>query len=618
MSLLAPFGLLLGLLSLPLLGLYFLKIRRKKVTVPSLLLWEELAKAERLAKPFDKFRRNLLLLLQLLILLLIVLAFARPALFGAGGNQRSMVLVLDTSASMAATDVSPSRLARAAERASAELNSLGPSDEATIVVAGPSTQVAVPFTRDKAALRAALGELKPAEARSHLREGVQLALALARSRPGVEVVVFSDGGHSSLADLPTGETPVGYRRVGTDSGNAGILALDLRASPSSELDRQIFVTVQRFHPTPADATIQVFLNDKLVGLRNAELGAKAESMVFDLPSGASGELRVSLDAKDDYLALDDTAWALVEPVRKRRITLVGGDRLTAKVLASDPRVDLVRRSASALTQTDIDRTDALFLTERVTLDLSSVDVAYLHPDAGGPTTFGGSSPRPSVLGWRRTHPLMRFVTMEGLAIKRTRTIDDNGGLMPIVDSTGGPLVLAGERSGARIVQLAFNPLETDLPLRVAWPVLVLNSVGWLTEQRAGIEHGHVVSAGDPWLRRVDDDVVPEQVTVTGPDGFEPRFGVADRLLRVQDTTRLGLYEVEVAGKRSRFAVNLQAPEESDLLPAQNLDVGVAAQASGAKVAAIGGGPTELWRYLLIFGLLILVVEWWVWNQRRHA
>ena len=105
MSLLAPLGLLLGLLAIPLLGLYFLKIRRRRVTVPSLLLWEELVRAERLARPFDRFRRNILLWLQLLLLLLVTLAFARPAIFGTGSTGRSVVLVIDTSASMAATDV---------------------------------------------------------------------------------------------------------------------------------------------------------------------------------------------------------------------------------------------------------------------------------------------------------------------------------------------------------------------------------------------------------------------------------------------------------------------------------------------------------------------------------
>lgn len=617
MSFLAPLGLLLGLLAIPLLALYFLKIRRKKVTVPSLLLWEELAKAERLARPFDRFRSNILLWLQLLLLLLVTLAFARPYLDGAVAPARALVIVVDTSASMAAADVSPNRLGAAIDAAQSVVSSMGTADEATVVVAGASTEVVVPFTREQKRLRDGLEGLQVDQARGNLREGVQLALSLARSRPGVEVLVFSDGGSTSLSDLPAGDTPVAYRRVGRRAGNAGILALDLRASPSTELDRQIFVTVQRFGLRPAEATIQVFLDDKLVGLRNATLEAKPESMVFDLPTGASGELRVELEADDDHLTLDDTAWAIVEPVRKRRVLLVGGDRLTAKVLASDPRVELVQVRGRALTRAQLDTADAVFIDEPTSADLTATNVAYLDPDAGGPVSLGSAVRTPEVLGWRRTHPLLRFVSWDGVLVAETRTVDDNAGLVPIVESTGGPLVLAGERQGGRVVQLAFDPLKSDLPLRVAWPVFVLNTVGWLTERRAGIDHGHVVTAGLPWTRRVGDAIGADDVTVESPSDAAVPLRVADNLLRVQDTTHLGLYEVRIGSERHRFAANLQAPGESDLTPKDALDIGSAAEAGSVQQASVGGRQ-ELWRYLLLLALAVLVIEWFVWNRRRAA
>ena len=103
MSFLAPWGLLLGALAAPLVALYFLKLRRKRVEVPSVLLWQAFQKSERLATPFQRFRNNLLLWLQLLALALLVLAFARPYLQTDVPVARSVVLVVDTSASMGAT-----------------------------------------------------------------------------------------------------------------------------------------------------------------------------------------------------------------------------------------------------------------------------------------------------------------------------------------------------------------------------------------------------------------------------------------------------------------------------------------------------------------------------------
>ncbi len=615
MTFLAPLGLLAGLLAIPLVALYFLRIRRQRVVVPSLLLWQELAAAERLATPFERFRRSVLLWLQLLLLALIALALARPALDLGWGGGSALILVVDVSASMAATDGAPTRLDAAIDEAERVLGGLGTSGEATLVVAGPRTEVVVPFTQEPARIRTALRALRAAEARGSLREGVQLALSLARARSGAVVHVFSDGGGGGgLADLPVGELDVRFHPIGTRSGNAGILALDLRASPGSELVRQVFVTVQRFGD-PVQATLPVYLDDQLVGLRNAQLAASPVSIVFDLPPAASGVLRAVLSADDDHLPLDDEAFAVVEPIRKRRVLAIGTDPFTTRALSADPRVTLVRRRAAEITAADLDAADAIVVAEPVTLDLSARNVLYLGPQAGGPARLGEPQPRPQVLSWQRTHPVLRLVALETVQIAALATVPDPSGLTPLVSTTTGPMLLGGERSGARVLQVVVDPLQSDLPLRVAWPVMLLNAVGWLTEGRGGVDHGHVVVAGQPYLRRAD--VAADAIAVTGPDEHRPTFSVAEALLRVQDTTVQGVYDVRIAGARSRFAVNLHAPEESDLTPRAALDLGAAAQA-GAVAQASVGGPQEVWRWLILGGVVLLVVEWVVWARRRSA
>ena len=125
-----------------------------------------------------------------------------------------------------------------------------------------------------------------------------------------------------------------------------------------------------------------------------------------------------------------------------------------------------------------------------------------------------------------------------------------------------------------------------------------------------------MSAGDPWLRRVPEDITAEQVVVEDPTEEAPRLSVSDRLLRVQDTTHLGVYKVRFGDGRARFAVNLQAAEESGLLPPAALDIGAAARAGATPRAATVGGPTEIWRYVLLLGLVVLGIEWFVWSRRR--
>ena len=114
MNLLNPLNLLWAI---PLLGgivaLWMLRLKRQDVTVSSLYLWSTLLQETQANAPFQKLRRNLLLFLQLLTAFLLIGAFARPFVYGQTRAGHTIVLVLDTSASMNSTDVSGGRLAAA-------------------------------------------------------------------------------------------------------------------------------------------------------------------------------------------------------------------------------------------------------------------------------------------------------------------------------------------------------------------------------------------------------------------------------------------------------------------------------------------------------------------------
>src|SRR6201996_8024303 len=93
-------------ITLPLLlVLYFLKLRRREMEVASTFLWKKAIQDLQVNAPFQKLRRNLLLLLQLLLLILLCLALSRPVSNYTPGAGKSSVILIDRSASMAAKDV---------------------------------------------------------------------------------------------------------------------------------------------------------------------------------------------------------------------------------------------------------------------------------------------------------------------------------------------------------------------------------------------------------------------------------------------------------------------------------------------------------------------------------
>ncbi len=70
----------LATLFVPLVIFYFLKLKRPRQRVSSLLLWYQVVNDQRVNSPFQKFKRNLLLLLQILLLACLVLAAMQPYL----------------------------------------------------------------------------------------------------------------------------------------------------------------------------------------------------------------------------------------------------------------------------------------------------------------------------------------------------------------------------------------------------------------------------------------------------------------------------------------------------------------------------------------------------------
>jgi hypothetical protein len=616
MHLLFPAGLALGALAIPLTALYFLKLRRRRVVVPSLLPWHALKRTEQLMSPFQRFRRNLLLLLQLLLLAVLVGAFARPYVEDAGAPVRSLVLVVDRTASMGARTKSGTRFDQAIRQARAVVDELGGADEALVLSAGATTEVVQPFTRDRGALDRALRSLQVSESPGTLEQALTLASSLSRSRSGVEILVLSDGGATDLAGVPVDAGLVRYEPIGSGGDrNAGIVALDLRRSPTSELARQLFVTVKSFGSDAVEGALEVYVGQTLLGLRTVKLEPElAQSVVFDLPGDASGDVEVKLAVPGDLLAADDHAFAVLAPFGTRDVVLVGADPLVARVLAADPRVRARVVDPAEATPELLRAADCVVFSGAVPDGVDGLAYAVLGPWPGSPVTFGDATKAPRITGWQRTHPILRHTAWDQLFVGEARKVVDGGGLAAVVDGEAGPLVLAGVRHGARVVQLAFDPARSDLPLRVAWPVWLLDTVGWLTEDLSTAGDALVLETGSPFVRSAAPDT--ETARVVSPAGTTS-VPVSQGLVRIAEIDRVGVWEVTAGASRHRFAANLMAEGESRIRARTSLGL---QRTDGTPLAEarLGAGRRELWRPFLLGVLGLLLVEWLYWNFRRVA
>jgi hypothetical protein len=152
MGFLAPVAFALAALLPVIIAMYLLKLRRTEQVISSIYLWRRLVRDVEANAPWQRLRRNLLLFLQLLFLAALILALARPFRWAQGATGQAAILILDTSASMAASDVEPNRLEAAKTQARQLLDGLPDDARVTVITASDGAQVLVasrPPARDR-------------------------------------------------------------------------------------------------------------------------------------------------------------------------------------------------------------------------------------------------------------------------------------------------------------------------------------------------------------------------------------------------------------------------------------------------------------------------------------
>jgi hypothetical protein len=240
---------------------------------------------------------------------------------------------------------------------------------------------------------------------------------------------------------------------------------------------------------------------------------------------------------------------------------------------------------------------------------------YPRPDEGitGPFPIVGEVESPTVERVARNHPLVRWTALTDVniasALQATLTREDR-----VVAGTDAlPLIVEGRRNGQRFVAVNFDPRRSDLVLRVAWPLFLLNTIDWFVQEDARYVSSYYT--GDTWHIPVPPTAT--HATVIGPDEREYTVPVAEGRALFAGT-HAGIYTVRTEGAdgavlEDSFAVNVGAQSETRIEPTERLAVG--STAAGQVTAGAVGVRRELWLYLLAAVLLILGVEWFTYHRR---
>ena len=142
-------ALILLLLPIVLVILYFLKLKRKPIQVPSTFLWKKSIEDLHVNSLFQWLRNNILLLLQLLALLFLIYSILGLRFHGSTKKGEHYIIMIDNSASMSAKDVAPNRLAWAKKEALMQIDAASSDDFGMVLVFNSKASTLQTYTNDR-------------------------------------------------------------------------------------------------------------------------------------------------------------------------------------------------------------------------------------------------------------------------------------------------------------------------------------------------------------------------------------------------------------------------------------------------------------------------------------
>ncbi len=563
------------------------------------------------------------------------------------------------------------------------------ADEAMVITFDTNAEILAPMTADQATLIAAINAVEQTDAPSSIDEAYRLAQAQRPNRyvndvaldgtanlvelegiKGGEAFIFhlfSDGQipdadvvrADSEDDFPTFE----YHAIGTqDAVNLGIIALRAERDYDDPRKLSIFVAVQSTDTIARRVDAELLINGMPTSVRSIELPAAVADpltniiepstggVVFELeePNGVTAVIRLDTNSEAnpqaDLLTTDNQGTLIISPAKQAAVALVTAGNL----FIQDAFASLTLSNLQIMSPSEYER-------KRDAREMSAFDLIVFDGYLPAPNNTGnildpgrylilgavltgplgvtdlGEGSGSTIIDWRRTHPVLRDLTLDGLVIAQTHNIEipKDSGVISLAETAFGPAIFETSNADVRAICVPFDIGKTNWPFDVSFMIFLGSIVDYLgTQSTISLDQnerqltpGHVLSD------RLPPDATRVRVKLPASTATEEIIPSADGSIVFGPIRHTGTYQVQWAGTAGPtdivddgrvtrfFAANLLDPKESNIrtTPQISLANRVVNADSGAEIKR----TKDWWPWLLAAALVILMLEWWIYNRKIY-
>ena len=598
-----------GAVSIPTVLLYLLGRSRRKQVVATLRFWVA-SDQPAVVQRRKRIQQPLSLILQLASMLLLLLAIAQLRLGTPLATPRDHVLILDTSAWMAAGvggGNHRSLMREAQEKARAYVRSLPGSDRVMLVRADALATPATSFESDRAKLERAIAQSAPAATALNMEQALAFAQheqALSPNRTG-EIAYIGPG--RIAAETAAVALPRNLRvlAVADSIENCGLRKIAVRRSMTDPDVWDIYASVRNYGTSPKLITLSLTYGGGPAGARRLTVPAGLEREVtFAYRTRAAGVLEATILPHDAFPADDHAVLEL--PAEPSLALTVYSDEpdLLRPIVTAVPRVYATFKPVSEYRP---DNNGGLVILDRFRpLSRPAGNAIWIQP----PVEASPVPVRETLEGvpfdhWCSGSPLCAGLRTKDIRLASTYVFESAPDDIKIGQVQTGAVIVA--RTGQyKTVEFGFHPALSDLRYELATPLLFGNILRWMAPELFRRSSAAASSAGMVNMQ-LDPDVSPQDVSVLQQDGTPLPFTTRGQMLRFFSGTP-GTVRVLSGDRETVYSLTLPELWDSKWEPPASVRRGLPGFRPAASLSR------DLWEFLAVLGGLGLLVEWLLYGR----
>ena len=532
----------------PVIMLYILKRKYKEEVISSSLLWKEVYKNTRANTPWEKFKKNIMLLLQIIIILSVILALMSPFISMGGKSYKNIIMVIDNTASMNTIyDGSNSRLEQGKALAKEYLNSTKEGTNTYIISYDGTSNLLLNGDFNKSNAASIIDKISTSYGSGDISDVVSFVKAIGDGiGEEYEALIFTDK-QAAISDINGRIVYLGNSGLNGSVDNVSHKFVDDKV--------KVIANVTNNGDSLYEGDFSLYNGEELVAVEGLTLQVgESKTLSFELDSLNSDYLKGELSRKD-ILMEDNTYYHVVNENKVKKILLVTDENV------------FLEKAFGVIENTEVYKTnDVSNITDNDDYDLYVFDnkmpevmprkgnILFINPNSNeffNVLQGGEIGQATAVKGSVSSYLENTQFTLSEYNIIETPYYGTN--ILTIDDNSIG---FKGEINDRKIAALSFDLHATDFALKKEFPILIYELGEELIS--TGMVYSNNFKAGEKIVVKSSD--FESEINVTYPNGDIKDLKSGEE---VKGELALGIYKINQNDNNESFSVNFPTSSESD-------------------------------------------------------